>query len=397
MWLQRLHLENFRGFSDLTLDLDRQVTLLIGINGAGKTSVVDAIQIGASQAVLAMFPRRPSVAPVDDDVRIDAARCLIALEFSSLSVEVEHQMGAESDAGSSASHHSESELPPLVLVFMATRAVLKTPRLGSTAIVKTPHPAWDDYDDRNITAFEFGEWWFREREDLENQERVRRRQLDYVDAGLAAVRSAMEGVLPGYTDPRIDRNRPVGPGRSQLVLRKDGLDVAATMLSDGERSLLVLAMTIARRLSLLDAKSQAAERLATVVIDEIELHLHPQWQRRIIPALVSAFPKCQFIITTHSPQVIGSVEMSSLLVLDQRQVSAASAPTRGRDSNAILAEVMAAGERDADSQARLQNVSELLDAGDPGVAAAIDEIAARWGENDREVIRLRAALQFRDL
>lgn len=392
MWLEELQLTDFRGFRHLKLDLRRQLTVVIGVNGAGKSSLVRAIEIGASVAAHLAFGEQPALAVAKHDVRVGQDRCRIELGFGGVRVRVTRQP--------SGTHLLEPTklpdalLPPLCILFESSRAVLWRAKQGAPADVATEHPAWDI--DGDYTSFERGELWFRQREDLENQERVRSKRLDYMDHGLELARAAIGAVLPKYSDPHIDRSRAVG--LSQLVLSKDGQELTADMLSDGERSLLVLAMTIARRLTLLGPSPAASPHAAVVVIDEVELHLHPKWQREVIPALLRAFPTCQFIVTTHSPQVIGSVPRESIVVLDDFAVYDAPAPTQGRDSNAILEEIMGVRERDEAAQAELDEVAGLIDRDELEPARiAIDRLAARWGEDDREVVRLRTALQFREL
>jgi predicted ATP-binding protein involved in virulence len=84
-------------------------------------------------------------------------------------------------------------------------------------------------------------------------------------------------------------------------------------LSDGEKCLLAMVGDLARRLAIANPDyPDALQGEAIVLIDEIELHLHPSWQRNIIPALKRTFPKCQFIITTHSPQVLSYIQPKNI-------------------------------------------------------------------------------------
>jgi AAA domain, putative AbiEii toxin, Type IV TA system/AAA ATPase domain len=384
MWLEELQLTDFRGFRQLKLDLRRRLTVVIGVNGAGKSSLVRAIEIGSSypKGVQDAQPLEPS----EHDVREGQQACEIELVFEGGAIHVSRKRSDEVERSRGWA------LLPQCIVLRSDRAVLNS----HDVYLRRAYPPPFEYE--LPTSFELGEEWFRSREDLENQERVRSRRLEHVDPGLDLVRRAMSAVLPGYSDLHIDRNRPVRPGASQLVLTKSGQELTVDMLSEGERNLLVLSMTIARRLSLLDPTIATSEHAATVVIDEVELHLHPKWQRTVIPSLLRAFPGCQFIVTTHSPQVIGSVPRESIVVLDDFAVYAAAAPTEGRDSNAILEEIMDVPERSEAAGAELDEIARLLDHDELEPArVAIYQLASRWGEDDREVVRLRTALQFREL
>jgi energy-coupling factor transporter ATP-binding protein EcfA2 len=405
MWLDALQLTDFRAFRHLELDLRRQLTVVIGSNGAGKSSLIEALEIAASHATHAVFRHCNALDLGEHDVRLGQASCAIALRFDGTEVRVRRT--ATGNTERDPERLPEGLFPPLVVIFKSNRALLKTPRppaqpgmsVWARASVRSQFPAWDDGFGSDSTAFERGEAWFREREDLENQERVRSKRLDYLDPGLELARRSIEAALPRYRDPHIDRSLPIGPTSSQFVLSKDGQELTADMLSEGERSLLILTMTIARRVSLLGPTASSSSRhAAVVVIDEIELHLHPKWQRTILPALLAAFPSCQLIVTTHSPQVIGSIPHESLFVLEGFELYRAPAPTAGRDSNAILEEIMATPERSEPFQQRLDEIARLIDTGDLEAAKpAVDDLAARWGEDDREIVRLRTALEFRDL
>ena len=131
-----------------------------------------------------------------------------------------------------------------------------------------------------------------------------------------------------------------------------------------------------------------------MLIDEIDLHLHPKWQRQIVHNLTAAFPRCQFIATTHSPQVIGEVEHDRIQIIADGQVYS---PTHsfGVDSSRVLEEIM-------DADPRAQEVEELLsqlsrEVGKQQFARArelLAQLVDRLGENDPEVTRVSTLLDF---
>ena len=126
-----------------------------------------------------------------------------------------------------------------------------------------------------------------------------------------------------------------------MVVKKSEQTLYFDQLSDGEKCLLAMTGDIARRLAM--ANPYADNPLqggGVVLIDEIELHLHPGWQRRVVPALERTFPNVQFILTTHSPQVLSSVAREQIVLLSGFQAVSRLPYTEGRDSNAILSELM---------------------------------------------------------
>jgi predicted ATP-binding protein involved in virulence len=165
------------------------------------------------------------------------------------------------------------------------------------------------------------------------------------------------------------------------------------LLSDGYRNLLGLVADIAWRAVQLNPRhGAAAPELAegVVLIDEIDLHLHPRWQLRVIDDLRRAFPRLQFVATTHAPQVITSAQPEWMRILRGGTTPLLAGPVHGRDANSILEDVMDVPERLPAMKARLEALARLIDAGDLERAhRLLDQIAADLGEEDASVVRAR--------
>lgn len=381
MWIQTLRLKDFRGFKELELDLNRQLTVLIGVNGSGKSSIVHALDAmgrfwgGALKTFLSKA-----------DVRVGA---------DSLTIRLAGSTAPEHWIRFSAGRHPTEDREVKDLVTSPTDYTdawqprvrcLHTGRTRSLHRVEGQPPGADG----PATS----EQWFRAREDIENELRVRTRNLEAEDPALGLVRRALAELIPGIGNPHVERDE--SPGSSTLVFEKGGERLSSDMLSDGEKSLVALAIQISSFLHPTRDVAGPLQREATIVIDEVELHLHPRWQRLVVPRLLRAFPSCQFVVTTHSPQVLGSVELDSILLLEDFNVYPASHPTRGRDSNAMLEEVMGATARDPATENELDEAARLVEVGSNEEAeAAVEKLAARFGDDDREVVRLRTALMLR--
>ncbi len=129
---------------------------------------------------------------------------------------------------------------------------------------------------------------------------------------LQFVKDAIEKFIPEYSNLRV-RRQP--HPRMELTKGSETLDIE--QLSDGEKNIIALIGDIARRLVIANPNSDAPlESEGIILIDEIDLHLHPKWQRSILPSLQIIFPNCQFFISTHSPQVISSVKPKDIFVLE---------------------------------------------------------------------------------
>jgi len=208
---------------------------------------------------------------------------------------------------------------------------------------------------------------------------------------VAAFAEAVARFLPGYFNLGLG-----GEDNERLWIDRDGTAIPVRQLSDGERGTLALVLDLTRRLAQANPKLEApaAESEAVVLIDEIDLHLHPRWQRRIVHNLSAAFPHCQFIATTHSPQVIGEVAHERIQIIADGQVYS---PTHsfGVDSSRVLEEIMEADPRAKEVQDLLSEASQAigkqqLDLARELIARLVDQL----GENDAEVTRLRTLVDF---
>lgn len=123
-------------------------------------------------------------------------------------------------------------------------------------------------------------------------------------------------------------------------------------MSDGYKNTLSMIVDIAYRMAVLNpmlGEKVFEETPGVILIDEIDLHLHPQWQQTIISDLNAIFPNIQFIVSSHAPEVINSVVKEQIRILDNGKIYMPAAQTYGRDANSILREVMNVSERPADN------------------------------------------------
>ena len=199
---------------------------------------------------------------------------------------------------------------------------------------------YEAYTNCLSTAVHYKEFfrWFRDREDRENAEMVARfkkqNNSNYEDIELKAVRLAITSLLPEFGEMTVDRKRLT------VTLNKNGTELDFSKLSDGEKNIIALFGDIARRLAILNENlKNPLDGNGIILIDEIELHLHPSWQRKICKALKETFPNCQFIITTHSPQVLGELKTDELWLLNNFNIYSPDS-SYGLSSNEILDEIM---------------------------------------------------------
>jgi predicted ATP-binding protein involved in virulence len=379
MILKSIELKNFRGFGDQRIELDEQLTVLVGMNGAGKTSVLDAIAILLDQYSARLLSSPSSARRLSPtDPKVDSSQTKIRLTVDeggtiarwSLVKQGKRErilrpLGSEfqdlnslvrSIANSATGEESFLQDTTLAIYYDQRRALVDIPKRKRGTAKHSAQDAFAETRAKRGLDFRGFTYWFQERESEEL--RRQRKDRNYEDSQLKTVRRA----IATATDLK-DLTYSTVPPRG-LCVSKGKIELHVEQLSTGERAFLSLAGDLARRLSMVSSDPTNAHRgRAIVLIDEIELHLHPLWQREIIPWLLKAFPKCQFVVTTHSPQVIGEIEAHHLRVLDYRSAGNAVSTvdaTLGRDSNYILRSTLGASERSASSRKALQAIEVAL-------------------------------------
>lgn len=146
---------------------------------------------------------------------------------------------------------------------------------------------------------------------------------------------------------------------------------------------------IVRRISIANQRSiDLFESKGIVLIDEIEQHLHPGWQRTIIPNLRRTFPNIQFILTTHSPQVLSNVPRENVFILKDFKLESNKPHTEGRDSNAILEDIFDVPSRPEEEKGELEALFDAIESGDKDKAQKLyDELKRKLGDRDLELQR----------
>lgn len=404
---KKIVLENYRCFERLELQLETDLTVLFAENGGGKSALLNALAAG-----IALFQQRsPSWLKIDAlrDTRkttVGDSRQREPAGGCSVTWHAAIAGGAPVDwsvAVNPASGRRKNDLGRINDAIEATRkpgerwplfAWYGTDRIRGGKKAGRPSLAppdrWDAYAgslDPTLTDGPLLEWL--EREVLGDV--VRNRQKEPERGFDKGVTDAMVRATPGITDAWYD---PVE--RSPVVRFEDGHIGPWYELSDGYHAFLALVGDIARRAVALNEMdgAKAPERAEGVVlIDEIDLHLHPRWQRVALDGLRKAFPKLQFVVSTHSPQVLSSAENRQVRHLVDWKLQDYGVFVEGRDSNAILRELMHTDDRGESGKAELKKLYDAIDAGKNDQARAIyEELLKRWGDLDPELIRAKGLM-----
>ncbi len=266
--------------------------------------------------------------------------------------------------------------------------------------------------DKNITLNVFEEW-FLSLENKELQTIFDKKNFNFRLQELEIFRHTIKTFYNNLNDIKFDNlkgNRGKGAkmfdNTTQWIeLTKDNETLRLNQLSSGEINLLMLISDITRRLlSIFELNSlySSQEEIVTteeiqqsegiVLIDEIELHLHPKWQRNIVPALTKTFPNIQFIITTHSPQVLSYVPNGSAFSIENGK--AYPVHSYGRDNEWILETIMNDIARPKEIQEKLDELFDLVKANKIDEAKQLRrEIASSIGEDEGELLKADILIQ----
>ena len=329
MRIQSIDIAGFRGIPELSLDFSEGINVLVGINGAGKSAVLDCAAILLSRLIGRIRSstgtgRFFSESDINNDVRETGNSIEIHFRGETVQWRVTkgrkgrrkqritglEQLRTHVDLLHSELEANESFTLPLAVYYPVNRAVLDIPLR-----IRTKHrfdrlAAYDQALSGSWSSFRIFFEWFRQREDLENEQRLENPR--FRDHQLQAVRTATEHLLPGFRSLKVRRS-PL-----RMVVEKNGEELIVNQLSDGEKCTLAMVGDLARRMAVANPHMKdplVAE--AVVLVDEIDLHLHPSWQRTLASTLKKTFPHCQFVLSTHSPAILSHLDPNSIWMLER--------------------------------------------------------------------------------
>ena len=479
MEIRKLTLNNLGRFENLEVDFapteDNQsnVIVFIGNNGAGKTSILDALATSLSWFVARMRSEKGSGIAINELVIInDAPAASITLQLSDDVLEnnkdaelahyqwtlIKARKGRKSEKSSNLSQLSklvdnyrqkltdnDSASLPLIAYYPVERSVLDI-----SLKIRNKHnfDQIDGYDSALNQGVDFRRFfeWFREREDIENEEENRRfdefmandfaefievdslinnyeerineanvkdinflrkefenikKAMDLIkkvddehqDKQLNAVRNAITAFMPDLSNIRVQR-KP----RLHMAVDKDGRSLNVLQLSQGEKSLMALVGDIARRLAMMNPElDNPLHGDGIILIDEVDMHLHPSWQRNLVQRFTDTFPKCQIVLSTHSPLVISDQKDILVYLLNDGEVTALP-PLYGEDVNTVLLEVMDTDIRDHDINEKLGNLLDAIQDADIGTAKTLLEaLEMELPSGNMELAKARLLLRKKEL
>lgn len=229
---------------------------------------------------------------------------------------------------------------------------------------------------------------------------IRRRSTAQNNFGrdIENVARAIEQFIPEFSNLRIYRNER---GLAQMLVDKHGQEFDIGQLSDGEKNLIALIGDIARRLTIGNPKSEdPLKESGIILIDEIDLHLHPKWQRIVAEKINEVFPNCQFIISSHSPQVISHIRPESVFILknDEGKVYKQFVnESYGKSSDRILEDIMDESSRPKYIDDKIKLIFKLIQDGNVEEAKEKISILRNSIGEDGDLVKAGVLIKRREI
>jgi predicted ATP-binding protein involved in virulence len=411
----RVKLANVRAVEAAEFAFKPGFNLIVGVNGVGKTTALESLAVSLSaisRHINGLKGPQHGFAGADIRAGTDAltVESEVSLADKSYSYTIHQPREAvvaklgkeglprEETVSTPAKSQFDGDKPPLadgkkilrpLAVLFSTKRAVPSDRAPTKSAAKGGHAAAfaEAFSDRELRLGEFAAW-MRARAALAAETPRSARVLD-------AFEKAVHRFLPGYTNLRVsDEALP------RLLIERRGVEIPVRQLSDGERGSLALVLDLTRRLAQANPNldDPAAKGPGVVLIDEIDLHLHPKWQRDIIHNLEATFPRCQFIATTHSPQVIGEVPRDRVTLLSAGSVEAPSV-AYGADSNWILDHVMEGASSETSRTSKLSREIEdaITDSALESAREKLESLRTLVDGETGEIARLEASLSSLEL
>ena len=425
MQINRLYLKNFRGFSEREFTFHDRLSIIVGQNASGKSSLLEGLSV-ALGGWLCGFDGEG----IDKRNLIKADRRTIASKVNSAMIE-QIPVIVECDATLQNGESVTWSRSLTSLTGRTTTVGLRQLREITEILNKKVYAA----DDINIVLpivayYSAARLW---NEPIHRERSIRKdkirldgynravsfsnsitdamnyvNRLAYLGNGrngvdaksklsaiLGAIRASLQTAMPGvevYYDTDL---------AEFCVINHAGEYIQYSHLSDGYRCAVSLIIDICRRIMTLNPQLGADALNATsgvVLIDEIDLHLHPRWQQNILNDLQQIFPKIQFIVTTHAASVIQSAQDANLILLRNDGTADLCQHAYGLDVNTVLLGVMDAKVRPEAIEEKFDAIYRLKDAGELALAyEKVEQLERIVGERDPGISELRISLDFEAL
>ncbi|QGG75023.1 AAA family ATPase [Pseudomonas syringae USA011] len=444
MKLSKVELTNYRGFKKLKLNLHPKLTVIVGINGCGKTTIVASIKI-LLWSYIRHFKKDlrrgsvPSIKPDDVYYNYSPDKQFESQYPCSVKGQLDFSEGDDFDFDPSdfdIDEEFEFDFVGCKIEKEGSRAKwLEGSVADIDAASKRMDIAFEDLDKLSQTSYEFvslplvasygtNRLW-RRSAGLRNVHRTTSRFVGY-DGAISDTSNFLKfewfifyilahvkkdkaahlliSVLDAIKSVSGWRMQIPMPGEKDFWFERNGEKMKVSQLGDGVRCMVGLVGDLACRCAMLNismGRDAVKSARGVVLIDEIDLHLHPAWQQTIISDFQKAFPKLQLIVTTHSPQVLSTVHGENIRILDRDRNGAVFAgkpigQSYGEPSGDVLHSIMMVDPQPPiQERSELQRLTELVDGGrfdEPRTVELMEKLNLALGENHPQLLKLRRSI-----
>jgi len=417
MQFKRTEIQNFKSIEKMSLNFSSGVNLLIGDNGVGKTTVLEALAL----SVQTYFSRMNDITKkgiTQKDVRFtsslvgDASQHrmyytpttikstveLGGVEYSSeISREDETNAtrtkyaGKELAAAGRELLNSQTEILPVICYFSTSR-VVDTQKASTSSVGKNKlndrRCGYMDCLNATLDRKALTDWAFK----MAMAEYKKGMPIAEYEAFKKAVGTFMQKMNDLDEIPLVEYTRDF----EDITYTENGKTMLVNYLSAGYQSLLWMLMEISFRIALLNPEmSDYSQAEGIVLIDEIDMHLHPRWQWKILDALHSSFPKVQFIAATHSPIIISSFRDAKLLSIGQNGVEELSGAYAYSIDDVVAYKQGSSGIPQELWQRKKEFEDAFYQRDKQNSQKALDGMKELFGEDNTEVKRAEAKMRMR--
>ena len=332
MRIRELTLRNYRVYGEHPpFKLANRFTVVAGINGRGKTALLDGLALLCSRFLPHVSSARGGYRTITpQDVHVGAASAELSMKATCAEIPIEYRLTYNKESrrikttklsavvkrevrNAYGDRTRADDAAPFAVYYTTDRAGYRLPRKLPMEVPRGQAAAYTGALINRTVNFRDFMARYRSAVTVERTERWDNPNY-FGDRAVAAVSHALTTFLGGFENLRV-QEEPL-----RLLVDKAGVALDLSQLSDGERSFVAMICDLGRRLTLANpVLDNPLHGAGVVLIDELELHLHPKWQRDASEKLRRTFPNIQFIATTHSPFVIQALRHGELINLNPEE------------------------------------------------------------------------------
>lgn len=419
MRIDKLQIQNYRCFEEVEMNLHPHFNLLVGNNGSGKTTALDALAvaigfplnnldfINTNDELGIIKDKDIREKKIDDQPRLQLPSSITALahlwdknfKWNNYWI-LDNELGGKKMFTKFPTHD------------LLQKKIIQRQQKGNTTFplfsyygtgrlwgVDESQVEYQKQEDGLSTAYKycltphttskaFLSWYKTMEDEIRKFDRAEDKVL------LKVINSAITSMIPEWTDMAFSFRE------DDLVGILDGEKRNFRQLSDGYRNTIGMVADMIYRCIQLNphlGKNVLKETPGVVLIDEIDLHLHPIWQSRIIEDLHRIFPKVQFVATTHSPTVVANYNNGHLFVVSPESIDLVEEKYFGKEVNDVLVQILnAPSNRHIATQEKLDRLYRLVDDEAPkkDYFLLLKELEELLGEEDSEIQKIQALIDW---